>query len=305
METIVAVSADPGELENNCSQAITLGSSGVPVSVVHMSLSNQPVQVQAVIQPTQASVIQTAGSQNLQTIQVASVGSDGDSTGTEDDESKKRREILARRPSYRKILNELASDMPSTITVTKIEEESNGSQTSHDSQDMSDGTTNLTSHGIQYQAATVPAQAIQIAAHGDGTGQGLQTLTMSNATQAPGSGATIVQYAQDGQFFIPVSSISAGNVQYQIAPTTLPQGVVMATAGSTITSPQQVTEEASRKRELRLLKNREAARECRRKKKEYVKCLENRVAVLENQNKTLIEELKSLKELYCQKEAQS
>lgn len=48
---------------------------------------------------------------------------------------------------------------------------------------------------------------------------------------------------------------------------------------------------------------REAARECRRKKKEYVKCLENRVAVLENQNKTLIEELKALKELYCQKDA--
>lgn len=45
---------------------------------------------------------------------------------------------------------------------------------------------------------------------------------------------------------------------------------------------------------------REAARECRRKKKEYIKCLENRVAVLENQNKALIEELKSLKELYCQ-----
>lgn len=46
---------------------------------------------------------------------------------------------------------------------------------------------------------------------------------------------------------------------------------------------------------------REAAKECRRKKKEYIKCLENRVAVLENQNKTLIEELKSLKELYCHK----
>lgn len=46
---------------------------------------------------------------------------------------------------------------------------------------------------------------------------------------------------------------------------------------------------------------REAARECRRKKKEYVKCLENRVAVLENQNKTLIEELKTLKDLYCVK----
>ena len=33
---------------------------------------------------------------------------------------------------------------------------------------------------------------------------------------------------------------------------------------------------SSRKREIRLLKNREAARECRRKKKEYIKCLENR-----------------------------
>jgi len=58
------------------------------------------------------------------------------------------------------------------------------------------------------------------------------------------------------------------------------------------------TASGSRKREIRLLKNREAARECRRKKKEYIKCLENRVAVLENQNKALIEELKSLKELY-------
>uniref|UniRef100_A0A8B9XS40 cAMP responsive element modulator n=1 Tax=Bos mutus grunniens TaxID=30521 RepID=A0A8B9XS40_BOSMU len=79
---------------------------------------------------------------------------------------------------------------------------------------------------------------------------------------------------------------------YQIrAPTTaLPQGVVM-----------QLAEEATRKRELRLMKTGKACRECRRKKKEYVKCLENRVAVLENQNKTLIEELKALKDLYCHK----
>ncbi|GMR43016.1 hypothetical protein PMAYCL1PPCAC_13211, partial [Pristionchus mayeri] len=61
-------------------------------------------------------------------------------------------------------------------------------------------------------------------------------------------------------------------------------------------------DESTRKRQVRLLKNREAAKECRRKKKEYVKCLENRVAVLENQNKALIEELKALKELYCRKE---
>ena len=42
----------------------------------------------------------------------------------------------------------------------------------------------------------------------------------------------------------------------------------------------------------------EAARECRRKKKEYIKCLEERVAGLESQNKALIEELRQLKELY-------
>ncbi len=65
--------------------------------------------------------------------------------------------------------------------------------------------------------------------------------------------------------------------------------------GSTSAAP---AEEQTRKREIRLMKNREAARECRNKKKEYIKCLENRVAVLENQNKALIEELKSLKELY-------
>jgi hypothetical protein len=46
----------------------------------------------------------------------------------------------------------------------------------------------------------------------------------------------------------------------------------------------------------------DAARECRRKKKEYIKCLEERVTGLENQNKALIEELRQLKELYCQRE---
>ena len=63
-----------------------------------------------------------------------------------------------------------------------------------------------------------------------------------------------------------------------------------------------MAEEAARKREVRLLKNREAARECRRKKKEYIKCLETRVHVLESQNKALIEELKTLKDMYCNRE---
>nr|XP_025741600.1 cAMP-responsive element modulator isoform X17 [Callorhinus ursinus] len=86
---------------------------------------------------------------------------------------------------------------------------------------------------------------------------------------------------------------------YQIrAPTTaLPQGVVMAASPGSLHSPQQLAEEATRKRELRLMKNREAAKECRRRKKEYVKCLESRVAVLEVQNKKLIEELETLKDI--------
>ncbi|XP_078703931.1 cyclic AMP-responsive element-binding protein 1-like isoform X12 [Branchiostoma floridae x Branchiostoma belcheri] len=156
-------------------------------------------------------------------------------------------------------------------------------------------------------------QTIQIAAANQNelTTQGLQTITMTNAGQgavtaaAMPAGTTIVQYTQgDGsQQFV---TVPAGEVQaYQIrAPSSLPAGVVMATPTG-ITSPQQLAEESARKRELRLMKNRYknrvAARECRKKKKEYVKCLENRVAVLEQQNKALIEELKQLKDLYCHK----
>lgn len=48
-----------------------------------------------------------------------------------------------------------------------------------------------------------------------------------------------------------------GTVQaYQIASGGLPQGVVMATTGSPLTGSSSLSEEASRKRELRLLKNR-------------------------------------------------
>ncbi|XP_071446293.1 cyclic AMP-responsive element-binding protein 1-like isoform X5 [Hetaerina americana] len=204
---------------------------------VHLSKGN----VILVSKPN--SVIQTAGG-NLQTLQVVETGSD-ESLSNDDETAKKRRDILTRRPSYRKILNDLGGG----------------------------------------EIAVIPAGTIQIATgpggQGDGV-QGLHTLTMTNATTASG---TIVQYAQgqDGQFFVPV---------------------VTTNAGSNIQSSQQLAEEAARKRELRLMKNREAARECRRKKKEYIKCLENRVAVLENQNKALIDELKALKELYCQQKTE-
>ncbi|XP_060570954.1 cAMP-responsive element modulator-like isoform X1 [Ruditapes philippinarum] len=287
------------------------------LSVVQVSLASPTLQVQSVIQQNQQilqstsqnSVIQTAGS-NVPTIQVVRVAQVDEEQLSDDSEGRKRREILTRRPSYRKILNDLSSP----VSVAKIEEESNSSQ-SQDG-DSQDGTgTSLSAAALQYQSATgdymIPSGAIQISVNADGTpvAQGLQTLTMTNASPASSAastgGATIVQYAQgpDGQqFYIPVGS--TGTMQaYQIAtPGTLPQGVVMATNSTATLSRDAASEEASRKRELRLLKNREAAKECRRKKKDYVKCLENRVAVLENQNKTLIEELKALKELYCQTE---
>ncbi|XP_050297466.1 cyclic AMP-responsive element-binding protein 1 isoform X9 [Anthonomus grandis grandis] len=210
-------------------------------------------QVQSVIQPNQQSVIQTAANiapikgnvillskpnsviqttQGLQAVRVVEAAGSDDSYSDEES-PKKRRDLLTRRPSYRKILNDLGGG----------------------------------------EIAVLPATAIQISS-GEG-GQGIHTLTMTNST----AGGAIVQYSPGQEFFVPVVT----------------QGGGLGQGGG---------EDQARKREMRLLKNREAARECRRKKKEYIKCLENRVAVLENQNKTLIDELTALKELYCQQKTE-
>ncbi|XP_011052916.1 PREDICTED: cyclic AMP-responsive element-binding protein 1 isoform X6 [Acromyrmex echinatior] len=210
------------------------GSTVDPLSVQGSQSDAAPAiatSVQSVIQPNQQSVIQTAtniqpvaiskgnvilvskpnsviqtAQGSLQTLQVVETGSD-DSFSDED--SPKKRNILTRRPSYRKILNDLGGGEITDGRLPPLE-----SSSECDSNVDSE----VSSHSLHYQ-----------------TGHGV------------------------------------------------------------------VVEDAARKRELRLLKNREAARECRRKKKEYIKCLENRVAVLENRNQTLIDELKSLKELYQQK----
>lgn len=221
-----------------------------------LSTSQSPGQVQSVIQQNQQSVIQTATGNvplarsvllvcnkpnsvihtttgNLQTIHIkpephivtgsGSIMTDTNSDDTLSDEEaspKKRRDLLTRRPSYRKILSDLGGA----------------------------------------EIANTPSD-----------GSGLHTIA------TPGG---VVQYSQPQEgIYVPhifPNTVMGGNVQL---------------------------EDQSRKREMRLQKNREAARECRRKKKEYIKCLENRVAVLENQNKALIEELKSLKELYCQQKS--
>lgn len=243
-------------------------------NIVHLTLptnDHAQAQVQSVIQPNQQSVIQTAA--NIQplvgkgnvilvskpnsVIQTAQgsihalqvVDPNSDDSYSDDESPKKRRDLLTRRPSYRKILNDLGGE-------PKVEQTS------------SEGDSELSSHSIPYHTV-IPAGTIQISS-GEG-GQSIHTLTMTN----PGAGGAIVQYAQGQEFFVPVGT----------------QSVTITGGGG---------EDQTRKREMRLLKNREAARECRRKKKEYIKCLENRVAVLENQNKALIDELKTLKELYCQ-----
>uniref|UniRef100_A0A3B4D8S7 BZIP domain-containing protein n=1 Tax=Pygocentrus nattereri TaxID=42514 RepID=A0A3B4D8S7_PYGNA len=282
-------------------------STGPTVTLVQLP-NGQTVQVHGVIQAAQPSVIQ---SPQVQTVQVShllqTIAESEDSQESVDSvtDSQKRREILSRRPSYRKILNDLSSDAPG---VPRIEEEKS-------EEDAAPAITTVTVPTPIYQTssgqyiAITQGGAIQLANNGTDGIQGLQTLTMTN-TAATQPGTTILQYAQtsDGQqILVPSNQVvvqaASGDVQaYQIrtAPaSTITPGVVMAS--SPALPSQGGAEEATRKREVRLMKNREAARECRRKKKEYVKCLENRVAVLENQNKTLIEELKALKDLYCHK----
>ncbi|XP_016298030.1 cyclic AMP-responsive element-binding protein 1-like isoform X1 [Sinocyclocheilus anshuiensis] len=266
--------------------------------------NGQTVQVHGVIQAAQHSVIQ---SPQVHTVQISTIAESDDSQESVDSvtDSQKRREILSRRPSYRKILNDLSFDAPA---VPRIEEEISEEDSTPAITTVTVPTPIYQTSSGQYIAIT-QGGAIQLANNGTDGVQGLQTLTMTNAAGAQ-PGTTILQYAQtsDGQqILVPSNQVvvqaASGDVQaYQIRTTTantIAPGVVMAS--SPALPSQGGTEEVTRKREVRLMKNREAARECRRKKKEYVKCLENRVAVLENQNKTLIEELKALKDLYCHK----
>lgn len=201
-------------------------------------------------------------------IQIVTTGS----AKQEREEAVKRREILARQPSYCKILSDLQ------------EAESSGSEDS----DRSPGPQLVmkgeqaevldTGHAQTTQTVMINGQQYQIVS----PASDLHTINLNSTAPTQASGT--VQYATAGQ-----------NGQTVFLPAGASAGVVtVASQGG----GHVVVEEAQRKREIRLLKNREAARECRNKKKEYIKCLENRVAVLENQNKALIEELKSLKELY-------
>ncbi|XP_060850288.1 cyclic AMP-responsive element-binding protein 1 isoform X1 [Rhopalosiphum padi] len=268
MDGMVEENGTGGSVDALVSQGT--GSPIVVTSVHSVIQANQQSVIQTATQGTMLtkgnvillskpnSVIQTPQG-NIQTLQVVvEAGSDESLSANEDSPKRGRHDALTRRPSYRKILNDIAGG--------KVESSGSDCDSNLDSE--------LSSNSLSAHYQTVPG-SIQLNSQGEM--HNMPTLTMSNATS---TGGTILQYAsQDGQFFVPVVT----------------QG-----GSSTLNTSSLVPEDQVKKREMRLLKNREAARECRRKKKEYIKCLENRVSVLENQNKALIEELKALKELYCQ-----
>ncbi|XP_073437758.1 cAMP-responsive element modulator isoform X3 [Dendrobates tinctorius] len=78
----------------------------------------------------------------------------------------------------------------------------------------------------------------------------------------------------------------------------LAQGIILAASSTDLQIPQQLAEETTRKREMRLMKNREAAKVCRQRKMAYIRCLENQCNVLERQNKELEQELEMYRNLY-------
>jgi len=132
-------------------------------------------------------------------------------------------------------------------------------------------------------------------------GEGIEVIDPLQTTQtvvingqhyqivSPGSMDTTVQYSTVN---------SGGNDTICLPAGTQQQFTIQGTSNRQEQASNSERQGQASKREIRLMKNSEAARECRNKKKEYIRCLENRVAVLENQNKALIEELKSVKELY-------
>ncbi|MED6279037.1 Cyclic AMP-responsive element-binding protein 1 [Characodon lateralis] len=170
-----------------------VSSGGPGVTIVQLP-NGQTVQVHGVIQAAQPSVIQ---SPQVQAVQIAAVESE-DSQESVDSvtDSQKRREILSRRPSYRKILNDLSSDTPA---VPRIEEEKSEDDSGPAITTVTMPTPIYQTSSGQYIAIT-QGGAIQLASNGTDGVQGLQTLTMANAAAAQ-PGTTILQYAQtsDGQ----------------------------------------------------------------------------------------------------------
>ncbi|UYV79010.1 SETMAR [Cordylochernes scorpioides] len=221
-------------------------------------------------------------------------GDNGDIIVGGDSDTKKRREILARRPSYRKILNDLsepgltaelkedttsneASSQESDSGAIIVGGQYHGGLLKEKGQDLDKGSDwSNTAEAEKRERKRrkrhrfdAPAQhtdnlevmvpALQLGSQ-DGT---IQSLT-------GGGGGTLVQYAQSQeggqQFFVPVEwAMSARCVAVTVAELsgcqirTAGGGGNSATSSPLLTSPgggSAIPEETSRKREIRLLKNR-------------------------------------------------
>ena len=184
-----------------------------------------------------------------------------------------RREVLIRQPSYCKILDDLKG---TEANVANLKQEAVESAVDHEADEAEE-----TLAAQQVQTISINGQQYQIVSP-IGV-DGVQTLVgaTSSSSTASAINSSVVQYAastQNGQtVFIP-GTVAAATAS---APQIISVATAVAPSGSS-SSGGNTAEETTRKREIRLLKNREAARECRNKKKEYIKCLENRVGKSES-----------------------
>ncbi|XP_063693082.1 cyclic AMP-responsive element-binding protein 1-like isoform X7 [Bolinopsis microptera] len=244
----------------------------------------------------------------------------------EDADNEKRaalqREQLSRRPSYRKILDELASEsgtgsdnkQDSKLNLAVSLNESHNAQVSQPAvitinnsnlapphqQQILAGPQTSNMGGLFHTPVIVTSDVMSVLAS-----------TLTNSSNSGGQ-PTVVALPQGTNSDQSATIMSFNNSQadlQNLSATQVLSNVIQAPRTALITTPyynihrppnNQLADEASKKREIRLMKNREAARHCRVKKKEYLKCLEERVQILEGQNKKLIDELKALKEFYTQ-----
>ena len=191
-----------------------------------------------------------------------------------------RREVLIRQPSYCKILDDLKGTEAKVANLKQeaVVEAAPVVEAATESEESSE-----TLAQQQVQTITINGQQYQIVSP---LGvDGVQAITVgAGGVVTSGSSSGVVQYAastQNGQtVFIPGTVASSATPQIiSVASASSPPAAGSSGGGNASPAGSSI-EEATRKREIRLLKNREAARECRNKKKEYIKCLENRVGKL-------------------------
>ncbi|KAG7526042.1 cAMP-responsive element modulator-like isoform X1 [Solea senegalensis] len=176
--------------EENHSEGSSSPAASLQVSVAaespgatDLQLSDGEMQDQGVIQAPQTSVIQSP--------QVATVADLEDNELAAD--AQKRREILSRRPSYRKILNELSTDSPAVPKIDEEKTEEEVSIASVASSPPSVPTSIYQTSAGQYIAVS-QGRAIQLTSPGVEALQGAQTLTVASPATTQ-SGATILQCA--------------------------------------------------------------------------------------------------------------